>query len=579
MDLDSHVQGLYHCPPEGDDIMGTSRQGAVRIICPIIQEPTTSSARMAGRHQLRNRLLRLIAQNPGSIYPSLFDAIYLDDSTTKEESNNDSNVTPLMTACDQSLETPLLHLRQKIGSSHKDSNDKSINQLVDAWGHPTETSTSKEGANSAAHHALAAGFSFGLDTIEYFYNCCEQHNKCGKSPVESFHCLISQPNANGDTPIMMAAVFGRTSILQHVIERHLELSIDELNRNGDDLLNDSTKVGQIWQSVQDIFAIRNEDGLSAINLSCGHGRVETVKLLTQSICVKICSTGKSCKVSVVLDNDATDERQTYEHCFKLKPLVQVSYDDAKFCQSSIQDLEAELLLMKQQQKVNDVHLDAFIEQRNKICKCQEILNEAMNRAAANAVNDLMSGDMLTSSTPNTNCKRKKGKKLKKRDKLVPSAKPESHNILEEELTPPPHGKVTNEVVENQSPFVTLQNGLVVSKTHKPDDIEPMNDDDDPVPNNDISAPRSLQNVLKSQLKQQQQPKETSPNDPNEAFNIEAQMDSLCLDPSMLLLSSHGMAMELSPSQLETMQVILLHQLNAAKEAQSIQKRLLSQNKE
>jgi hypothetical protein len=31
--------------------------------------------------------------------------------------------------------------------------------------------------------------------------------------------------------------------------------------------------------------------------------------------------------------------------------------------------------------------------------------------------------------------------------------------------------------------------------------------------------------------------------------------------------------------LETMQVILLHQLNAAKEAQSIQKRLLSQNKE
>ena len=51
------------------------------------------------------------------------------------------------------------------------------------------------------------------------------------------------------------------------------------------------------------------------------------------------------------------------------------------------------------------------------------------------------------------------------------------------------------------------------------------------------------------------------------------MDSLCLDPSMLLLSAHGMAIDMSPCQIEAIESILKHQLKAVNEAQKIQSRL------
>ena len=63
------------------------------------------------------------------------------------------------------------------------------------------------------------------------------------------------------------------------------------------------------------------------------------------------------------------------------------------------------------------------------------------------------------------------------------------------------------------------------------------------------------------------------------IDIEAKMESLCLDPSMLLLTSYGMAIEMSPCQLETKQEILKHKYNAKIEAQRIQKRQLSERKE
>mmetsp|Transcript_19377 Transcript_19377/g.24410 ORF Transcript_19377/g.24410 Transcript_19377/m.24410 type:complete len:140 (+) Transcript_19377:3-422(+) len=58
--------------------------------------------------------------------------------------------------------------------------------------------------------------------------------------------------------------------------------------------------------------------------------------------------------------------------------------------------------------------------------------------------------------------------------------------------------------------------------------------------------------------------------------LEAVMESLCLDASMLLLSPHGMAMELSPSQLDVIEDVLHQQLGAVAEARQIHHRLMSQ---
>jgi hypothetical protein len=61
--------------------------------------------------------------------------------------------------------------------------------------------------------------------------------------------------------------------------------------------------------------------------------------------------------------------------------------------------------------------------------------------------------------------------------------------------------------------------------------------------------------------------------------VEAIMDSLCLDPTMLLLSSHGMALDLSPCQLEAVESILKMQMTAIQEAKTIQARIRSTSEE
>lgn len=56
-------------------------------------------------------------------------------------------------------------------------------------------------------------------------------------------------------------------------------------------------------------------------------------------------------------------------------------------------------------------------------------------------------------------------------------------------------------------------------------------------------------------------------------NVGTVMDALCLDISMLLYTPHGMALNLSPSQLDAIQDILQKQLIAVQEARNIQDRV------
>jgi hypothetical protein len=57
------------------------------------------------------------------------------------------------------------------------------------------------------------------------------------------------------------------------------------------------------------------------------------------------------------------------------------------------------------------------------------------------------------------------------------------------------------------------------------------------------------------------------------------MDALCLDASMLLLSPHSLAMNLSPCQLEAVETVLKNQLDAVSQAKNIHSRLMAENEE
>lgn len=114
---------------------------------------------------------------------------------------------------------------------------------------------------------------------------------------------------------------------------------------------------------------------------------------------------------------------------------------------------------------------------------------------------------------------------------------------------------------SQPKFRTLLDGSVVKSVS---DVQVL--DVSVETQNILDAPqtRSVDDMLRECLRDSR----------NHDISIDAVMDSLCLDASMLLLSPHGMAMNLSPSQLETIDNILRQQIKSVQDAKQIQERLL-----
>ncbi|KAL7519798.1 hypothetical protein ACHAWX_004555 [Stephanocyclus meneghinianus] len=584
---------------------------------------------------LRHRLCAAIALNPTATEndaPQLFEfeaGEQFDDAVDAHSNDvnnsqqplvcgNSSNVTPLIMACDKSHSAALVYLRSQLEELHSehhyanrdDSSKKlhsSMRDLVELWGHPAESSSTSEGANTAAHHALAAGFSFGLDVLEYFSNRCSDDvlSSTPKEPLESsrlhiFHSLISRSNANGDTPIMMACVFGHTALIEHVLEKCLELAINGLSEASHNQLGklEDSFIEELWRPIQDIFAMRNKEGCSALNLSCGHGHVDIVHLISRPLHVKASWTDKTIRVIILHDNDTNNTNEArnlssekHVQILSLKPLVATSFRDAEFCKESLENLDSEVKFMKQQQnKVDKFKLDEFIEQSRKIRECGEVLNAELNRISDAAIKELMNDDGITAHlfTPGQHVSKKNKKKKSKgtskpKQKIVSSTTGQevSSSYSENEWQAVQTGnQCTNRLLTNESPFSTLQDGCIISKTQQRGCIETMNSDETSIEATvGNRASQSLQKVLQSRLLRHTHPKEDTPLHNQIGIDIEAKMESLCLDPSMLLLTPHGMAMEMSPCQLEAMQAILEHQYNATIEAQRIQTRLLSERKD
>lgn len=114
-------------------------------------------------------------------------------------------------------------------------------------------------------------------------------------------------------------------------------------------------------------------------------------------------------------------------------------------------------------------------------------------------------------------------------------------------------------------FKTLEDGTIVNNSYRdspqcPKGLEYKSSD---------KHHYEIQNLLKERCIQS-----SSENDDS----VSVMMESLCLDASMLLLSPHRMAMELSPSQLDVIEKVLSTQFNAVAEARKIHQRLMSHMK-
>ncbi|KAL7553397.1 hypothetical protein ACHAWF_016678 [Thalassiosira exigua] len=485
-------------------------------------------------------------------------------------------VTPLIMTCDKSCSTSLAYLRNQIGASSAHGIDiqqsprpcKSIEYLVDAWGHPTESSSN---GNSAAHHASAAGFCEGLELLEYMWHCIEGNLENGR--LERYLSLISHTNDNGDTPVMMACVAGHVSTLNYILQRSYEIKpiTDPHDMNAN--------IRKRWLSMREIFDMRNNEQITALNLACGHGHPDIVRHLIRPLQINPNSNEKSFGVKIPCDDDTqSDKKDARSNHYCVEPLVEVQYSDVEFSRMTVNNLAARLKLVKQQK---DEDNKEFCTQYKHAEECLALLEKELERISAKTFSELLLDGQLekqrqitSNGGPKSKIKKKKKQKSKcnRSRKVVTSKDAFDANVAPEyEPDGPKEVDLRRELDSHQSsinsPFVTLANGSIVSKRSDHALLRETQSvvlDDGNVAEPIKTTKEPLRNIL-----QQSTSISSAIADDEDVTTI---MESLCLDSPMLLLTPHEMAM-LSPCQLDAIREVLNHQLNAAKAAQKIQAKM------
>ncbi|KAL3934501.1 MAG: hypothetical protein SGBAC_009799 [Bacillariaceae sp.] len=217
-------------------------------------------------------------------------------------------------------------------------------------------------------------------------------------------------------------------------------------------------------------------------------------------------------------------------------------------------LESMFSALKRIPNLTQQHLDRL----NVVRKCVDMIEKKLVKQAEDAATQL-----LLAETDKVEAKKPKGKRRKKKKKGA------GHQTTQEnQPTLPQHeeqeeASVDGEAKEEKEPeddgtlqLKTLSDGTIaVAVQGQEEEVKPVV----PVSLNTRVRKDSVDEMFQKHLK-------------GKSPEIDAVMDALCLEASMLLYSPHGMALNLSPSQLDAVQGILEKQLVAVTEARSIQDR-------
>ena len=471
----------------------------------------------------------------GSIVRS-FPTNPIDDNVDKHD---DDGVTPLMVACDKAQLAALEYFRESIRS------DTNILQLTGA---PTDLSSAECGGNCAVHHAASVGSFMAIDCLGRI-----QMELSPRSHTEHLLDLLSQRNSNGDTPIMMAAASGQEALIRHFVHK---------------FLNESNAEKDISSEVRRVFQMSNDSGDTVCSLASGFGFHGIVLLLIEPAV-----------------NDGF-------------VLVKASRDDLEKSRAALQRMDTLLPMVKK--KGSKKEQEDFNAKRLDISRCVEIIEAVLDRESQRQMGALLREEdtsvvMDSRKTSSTKRKAKKKKKGRANSKeFLPKNDGEKHDISGESNAVPINipgqrnkqaWKVSRTQLTDQSQepealssprVVTLQDGTVISTNRRlPDDIANEADGDSLVfaskslgEETNKDSDKSISDMLRDRC-----------SDRGVQSEVEVIMDSLCLDPAMMLLSSHGMALDLSPCQLEAIESILTMQMAAIQEAKTIQARIRSTSEE
>jgi ankyrin repeat protein len=211
------------------------------------------------------------------------------------------------------------------------------------------------------------------------------------------------------------------------------------------------------------------------------------------------------------------------------------------------------------EKIIPAHnMDLFKSKQSNIKQCLELITSHLQKLSDRVARDLLEKEELMKNTQQVNLPEKKNP-TKPRKKSLEYSKATFHSLIDR----------TNVLVEDKAKniistprFITLEDGTVVSERSR---LEKVGE------GTPILSILQQESRIEKLLMERCLP---SLGDANHE-EIISMMESLCIDPSMLLLSPQSMAMKLSPSQLEAVEAILKKQLVAISHAREIHSRLMN----
>ena len=427
------------------------------------------------------------------------------------------DISPLMVASDKGNVTCLHYLMQQL-SSHTTSNNNSSTNIYyqNIIGKPLDRSSDALGGNSAVHHAASSGCH---EALEMFHNYGGDEDRNIR-----YEQLGSITNAHGDTPLQVAVTAGHLSFLQCWQELALQEYADTT----------TNKNSNKYPSIAFIFETKNESHDTCLSLACCHGHLDILKYLIEQVHVVI------------------------------------SHEEITNCQQAV----ARIVQSVKHCHVNDpVTLKTIQMRRDQMCQGLELLQQAYAQQVEQVAQDLMMMDSrLNEETTIKSDKKneavnvnKKTKKNKKNKKSNNKPKTDGEDGSASDYLKSADIKTAASSEDDPVRITTMSDGkLAISvpgETHHDHSISTQ-------PNPMISG-RQPQPSVHDMLRQRLHEGSIISSKDSE---IDAVMDALCLDVSMLLYTPHGMALNLSPSQLDTVEQILSKQIAAVQEARTIQNR-------
>lgn len=481
----------------------------------------------------RDRLCHAVAKLPENI--SLEEVINqlsgfgADNVANVLQADDGEDVTPLMVACDKDQGTCLEYAVLQYS--------KEVDLTLLLWGRPDASSSEKCGANTALHHA---GMSGCVQALESLVSLMMKVNDVSSTRRSCLVNLLSKTNAHGDTPIMMACVNNQVAFLENVKEKLVSMESEE----------DS--------ALLSLLLAKNAGDENPLSLGFGHGHGRIVQWL-------------------------------------LTAGVPATYEMVQDCKKRLDEIDALLLALRRKSASSTSHDNAEHQQRrDNVKRCLVILEVTLAEKARESMEQLLKKETEQEELrPKTKARKKKSKRngskaapkqqdqgaaalpLQKRDSeketILGKAwdKKEESSLATEPLTLPRFQTLPDgSLVKNIADIGQIQ---VILDTHEqPVVAEETNEG---ASFNTKSADEMLRERIRAREGGPILPAVPKEDESYDDTDVDAVMDSLCLDASMLLLNSHGMAMNLSPSQLEAIASILNKQMQSVQEAKAIQERL------